>query len=424
MSFSPIIIIYLLSKYLNVEIIVYVQSGIELISGYNDIMYEEVELPNTYYYAFSVIIIFLTTLSFNFFTNKDKTILKKLMILIITIIPLYIAYKQGFVRSNPGYNSDFFNCTLIFLLIVNDFHYLKSNLLTKSFLLLVAFISVYYLYYVNVRTFEIKEKLSKENYYNGFKNYNINSDIIFKKNAPKFPNSIINKIKNSSIDSYPWNIRMLYENNLNYLPRPVLQAYSSYTPFLENINFEFYNSIKSPKYVVYEYNTLDNRYPLFDESKVNIVLKQNYEIDEVFDYNNKKLILLKKKIKTEKIKIEKTKEYAIYLNKPFVLDSNMYYEFDTYENLIGNFYSIIKHSPELSLCIKVKDQELKYYKTSKNLLKTGIFGNNFFEETKDFFDTNTFGESNKKVEFYEFITKNPAFFKEKVRVTEFKILKE
>ena len=266
--------------------------------------------------------------------------------------------------------------------------------------------------------------MSKQYYIDGFKNFNTNSDQIFKNNAPKFPAYIINKIKNQTIDSYPWNLRMLYENNLNYLPRPIIQSYTSYTPNLENLNFEFYSSKNAPEYVIYEYGALDNRYPLFDESKVNIILKENYQVDEVFDYENRKLILLKKKQDFKTIKFVQTKEYAILLNRPFIPEKDVYYQIEVYENIIGKSYSIIKHAPNLTLKIQTENAGKYEYKTSKKLLESGIFGNNFLAETNDFFDICTKGESKNKVKYYEIVAKDPIFFKEKIRVKEFKIIIE
>ncbi|OYU85520.1 MAG: hypothetical protein CFE24_01045 [Flavobacterium sp. BFFFF2] len=421
---TPLLFIYALSVYFKVSILAYMASGMELISGYNDIMYEEMELRNTYLYVVVISMVLCSLLIYNFFKTKEYPLPKRIIIVIITFIPFYIAYKQGFVRSNPDYNADFFASLLIFFVISTDLHFGKTQKYFNIPVVIATLLAVQFLYFRREKPFEYEFKMSKANYYNSFTNFNPNSDVVFKTNCPKFPPTIIEKVKNATIDSYPWNVRFLYENNLNYLPRPSIQAYSSYTPYLENLNFEFYNSKNAPEYVVYEYNTLDNRYPLFDESKVNVVLKENYQIDEVFDYEGKKLILLKKKADFRKIKFVKTNEYAVLMNAPFEPKDNVYYELDLYENMLGKAYSVLKHSPAINLNIMVEGDGKHEYKTSKKLLKTGIFGNNFFGETKDFYETGSFGQSNRKVVFYQFSPKDPSMFQDKIRVNEYKIIKE
>ncbi|HEX9981557.1 MAG TPA: hypothetical protein VGB50_13430 [Flavobacterium sp.] len=420
-SLLPLLLIYIFSFNLNVSIYNYIRTGFDLISGYNEIMYEDYPLPHTWLYVIAVALIVTSIIAVNFYKSKDNFI-KKAVIAVLLAVPFFVAFKQGFVRSNPDYNSDFFACTLIYFVTASDLHYQIKSKVLNVLLLMAALTSIHFLYIKREKPFEIADKFSKGNYIRGFQGFSPDSDHFFRAGGTKFPDEVLKKIGNQTVDAYPWNIRMLHENNLNYQPRPIIQAYSSYTRFLEDLNFELYNSEKAPAYVIYEYNTLDNRYPLFDESKVNVALKLNYEVDQLFDYNDKKLLLLKKKANFKKIRFEKTREYALMLNSPLIPKPGVYYEVELYNDLMGKLFSIIRHAPDLTLQIKVKDGQTLDFKTSNKLLQSGLYEDNFIEKTEDFADIVTSGHSHKKAGYYNFKPRNTSFFKEKIRITEYKII--
>lgn len=66
-------------------------------------------------------------------------------------------------------------------------------------------------------------------------------------------------------------------NDLNYMPRPVFQGYTAYTPALIKANTEFYSSIQAPAYVLFKYQTIDDRYPGLDDAGVLKQLLFNYK---------------------------------------------------------------------------------------------------------------------------------------------------
>lgn len=67
-------------------------------------------------------------------------------------------------------------------------------------------------------------------------------------------------------------------NNLNYHPRPVIQSYSAYTPYLQDLNLEFYKSDRRPEYILFVMQTIDHRFPALDDSKSLQYILNNYEM--------------------------------------------------------------------------------------------------------------------------------------------------
>ena len=89
--------------------------------------------------------------------------------------------------------------------------------------------------------YSVTEKTNKLKYFKQLNGFSKISGMYLFPNNNKLPDDILTIIGKSTIDTFPWNIHMLIENNLNYSPRPVLQSYSSYTKQLEELNFNFYN---------------------------------------------------------------------------------------------------------------------------------------------------------------------------------------
>lgn len=421
-SILPILLIIITSFYLKVSLFDYVKSGLQMIAGYNDVMFLANQIPNSIYYALLIAIILTLLILINVYSSENKKWFKILTILFLFGSSIFVIYKQAFVRADVGHIREFF--LFIPLLILCNFDLYKN--LKKGFLkiaLLIVLIIPFYFIFVNQNmNLEIKSKFSKEQYISRFNSFNDTSGLFIYTDNIKLPDSILEKVGSKTIDVYPWNIQLLLENKLNYLPRPVIQSYTAYTPYLENLNFNHYNSIKAPDYLIYDFASIDGRYPLFDESKVNLALLKNYELEEYFDYDKRKIALLKKKVDFKKIKFEKINEYAMLLNSPLVPKEDIYYEIGVYNNILGKFVSIFEHAPEIRLEIKTNTGNIAEYRTSKFLLESGFFYDKFISNTKDLNAVFNNEKELQKVDYYKIKPLNSTLFKEKLRITEFKII--
>jgi hypothetical protein len=79
-------------------------------------------------------------------------------------------------------------------------------------------------------------------------------------------------IGKSTVDAYPYELSYVMANGFNWNPRPVIQSYISYTPYLDNQNALFFQSGKAPDYLLWEApqgdiqaDSIDGRYVLNDE---------------------------------------------------------------------------------------------------------------------------------------------------------------
>jgi hypothetical protein len=80
-----------------------------------------------------------------------------------------------------------------------------------------------------------------------------------------------------TVDVFGYRQGIALLNELNYVPRPVFQGYSAYTPSLIALNTEHYQSINRPEFVISKLETIDHRFPTLDDSKVLLELLYRYQ---------------------------------------------------------------------------------------------------------------------------------------------------
>ncbi len=81
----------------------------------------------------------------------------------------------------------------------------------------------------------------------------------------RLPSVILDTIGDEKVTIFPFEISYVAANKLNYVPFPVFQSYSAYTPYLDRLNAMFVeNEDKAPKYILMEWSSLDQRHPLMD----------------------------------------------------------------------------------------------------------------------------------------------------------------
>ncbi len=417
----PIIVILVSCKFLNVDLVNYVKTALEIIAGYNDVMYIEHKFSRRLLALF-VLFSTLFILGHRVFTEKNN-IIKNGAILVIYSIPIFVLYKTGFVR---GMETDFFIYSVLLLLSIKEFH-VENYKKYSSIIIAICVLSSFGIVYIDRGTkmpFETTNKVDKY-YLEGIKHFTPISGLHIIPSPNLFPTTVTQKIGGNTVDIYPWSSQILFENKLKFLPRPIFQSYTAYTKVLEEMNFNHYNSIaKSPEFVIYEFLAIDQRYPLFDEPKVNLCLLKNYTPVELFDFQERKFILLQKRKDFNPLKLVKIKEYAMMAESLLAPKKDVFYEIGIYNSILGNVVSAFYHAPELSL--EINTNTSAEYKTGKKLLESGLFLEQKINSTEDFYAL-FFADSLvklKKINFYNFKPKTAALFKDKIRIIEYKITQE
>ena len=109
-------------------------------------------------------------------------------------------------------------------------------------------------------------------------------------------------------------------------------------------------------------------------------------------------------------------------NSPLIPKKDIFYEIGIYNSILGKVTSVFQHAPEIKLEITTEDNILSEFKTSKSLLESGIFYDKFIGDTELF--NSIFEKPNEisNIKHYNFRPRNPSQFKDKIRITEYKII--
>lgn len=427
----PVALSFVLAQVLNVALQGYLTAALNMVSGYNEIMYLEDPLtPQMTWVAVFFMLLLVGTLVYTLLWKKGifsrrEELYKGLVIVFLCAAGLFVIYKQGFVRADPGHMLEFFKCSTLMILCICIFQGGER----KKWGLPVVLLLFVPIGYAGIKLGQgdfigWQHKTDKSTYFKDMAAFTPESAYQIHPNNNQMPASVKSRIGNSTVDMYPWNAYMLLENKLNYRPRPVMQSYVAYTKYLEDQNFDYYNSDKAPEFVIYAYEPedIDQRYCFFDEPKMQLALLKNYTQVEAFEMNGSRFLVLQKKKDASPVKLELVKEYALLLGSPIVPKDGIYYEVEMYKDLGTKIEGILKYSPLVRLEVRNMENGKRDYKTSVPLLQSGFFGKVHVENTYDFeaLLKNDTISKNKQVKFY-MIKPSGEDFKDKMRVREYKI---
>jgi hypothetical protein len=83
-------------------------------------------------------------------------------------------------------------------------------------------------------------------------------------------------VANRTMDVIGYRQGIALLNGLNYVPRPIFQGYSAYTPSLIGMNTRHYQSVRRPEFVISKLETIDDRFPTSEDSGVLVELLYHY----------------------------------------------------------------------------------------------------------------------------------------------------
>lgn len=150
-------------------------------------------------------------------------------------------------------------------------------------------------------------------------------------------------------------------NNLNYRPRPVIQGYSVYTPYLQDLNLSFYRSEKRPQFLLFNMETIDNRFPALDDATLLPCILYNYKpVAKEGDF----IVLRASPNITEYAKQtlihEQTVTFGESLNLPVCSNDLLIMQVEVKPTLIGRVIKFLFQAPVLTLNTKANGKTVSY----------------------------------------------------------------
>ncbi len=297
---GAVIVLFLCSgSFLQVDIPKYLIGGFEEVKGYTNGFSTEVDLlkPNRtivlqHYFSFFIALALAAIATQAFFYKQQSRV--NILLLVVTGIFFYASYKHMSIRGNPHTLFVAFNAILMVLVYFFDgklqrkLGYVTVSLLIAAFSLpnLLGMIKNRHLFVL----FPVDQVFSY--FSSNLKPYSAIGSEDMK--SALLPEKIREIVGQAEMDVFPTDVAALFYSGMNYSPRPTIQSYNSYTPYLDNENYKFYLSEKAPEYVLIN---KDNNYEVitggldYHEGLTKIALLRRYNV--VYYDCEKHLILMR-----------------------------------------------------------------------------------------------------------------------------------
>jgi hypothetical protein len=400
--FLSIIFLYILciglsAILLHVDLKGYITTGLYLINGYNDSMFTNID---SVYFTFiikalSIILIIAMWIIYRIFVSfRKKEFIKnsdEIVVYGVLALAMYIFFKLGFVRGEGHFHVFFKGAILL-----SPFLYLYSRRgiqrkIARVCSWLVLIISFWamknvpgsYRPYSRIKNLSfLPIKLEEiKNYVRGIVDYN--KALAASDNLDREDNELKKIIGNATIDIIPFEISRIYFYGLHYNPRPVIQSYAAYNEYLDNLNYQKYMSAGAPDYILFSLNSIDGRFPFFDESKTKLALLDRYRIvgefkgDLILKKKTTKSIVLSKEVEVinltfgQDISVRKTNDLQY---SRFIID------YSNWGKLRRFFYK----PPELKITFTLENGETRTFRAIKPILAEGVLVNKYIDAWQEF----------------------------------------
>jgi hypothetical protein len=306
----------------------------------------------------------------------------------------FLLFKNGFVRDDTHYVDVIKVQFFIFLVL---YYFDKSNLKTMWLVaFFTSFLSIFIGdYYYNTKKMEGKYIFATEYIAQIFSNTD------YCKQAEKciYANDAIDSCwikdidKSKTVDIIPVDISEIYYHHLLYNPRPVIQSYSAYTPYLDSINGAKYFSATAPQQVFLRLYDIDQRHPFWIDNAAKLALSTQYniqKIDSIYDTitHSKQLFIpnylyFKKTNSAVNLSIKNIKHLSLKWKEDVKIDTSTYQHQYLYANiqysLWGQMMKTLYKPQLIYITIKYADNTVSRFRTFPSQLKIGILVNEKIE---------------------------------------------
>lgn len=434
-ALATVAALIVLSVVLNINIKLYVINSLGMIAGYNDAMVLLVSMGlKRFQFAVLTLVAYAVITFYYLYKNRFKPEL--ILRCFLTAIYIFIIFKYSFVRADLTKTSHSF---FVFVVVAIGLQYLFEEAGYKNRLREIACFNFFLAgaIYLSFNPFmgkaEIKQALSAS-FFNdlaGKANEKFHISAQIANGGRLMPQHILSKIGNQSVDLMPYNLSLLFINQLNYSPRPTLQSYAAFTPFLDSVNSQKYISA-GPEFVLFNCSGIDNREPFWDEAATKRTMMQYYQMVDSFSINEgyengynsgetdiEKYLLLEKRKNPRQAFVSNQVNGELYLNEPLYVDTNaipQYLYADIKYTLAGRIKSVLFQPSLINVVFCYVTGEQDTFRAVRSILQTGVLINKEVTNTDNaeiFFKTD--GIANGKVSWIKFEPSDKFSFQRKAK---------
>jgi len=312
---------------------------------------------------------------------------------LLFLISIFLSWKHGMAREDIYHARNFFIYAVMLMTLFLLFN--KKNI-AINFIVIGIGLSAFYLNIGSLPTFSpmhieffginnfieitAKYKSITEKARNDT-DKNLESNIL--------PRQVVDNIGESAVDIYPWDYSIIPANRLNWNPRPVIQSYASYTPWLDRQNAKHFNSETAPEYIIWDLNKLttdinggsaesiDYRYLLNDEPNTLISMICNFEMF----FKNESFLVLKKRNLPVQVESNTSEpfvsEWDNWIDLPEETGELLRANVKIKNNILGTLKSFFYKDEIFYIYLKMANDEILKYRIVPKNARDGIWLNPF-----------------------------------------------
>jgi hypothetical protein len=314
------------------------------------------------------------SLSIYFFSRVEKPAWREYFLVATGLGISFVLLKYSFVRADSGHFTAYIKLMSYVCILIYSFA--KSKVFKQIYL---GFLPLLFVLYAAV--YAPLVGFTPLGIWHGIKyrpfilSYYLRGTREVAKERPKLPTSFLAKIKNQSVDVFPFEISWIYTNELNYAPRPTLQTYVAADRYLDSLNEVYLASKNAPQYVIYGLEKSKLKYPWSEESLSQKALFEHYRIVD----SNDSLLLFKRHTNARKLRLVFTRQSKHRIGEEITLgalQSGYLREttFETSYSSLGNLANLLFQPPQLVADLKSGNKH-EQVRIAPNLLKKGFWSN-------------------------------------------------
>jgi hypothetical protein len=190
-------------------------------------------------------------------------------------------------------------------------------------------------------------------------------------------------VRDRPIDIIAHQQALVLINGLNWRPRPAFQSYYTYTPHLSALNAQFFRAPGGPDFVIFRFETIDQRLPTLDDGAVLFELCRHYRpvlIEKGY------LLLQRIPAPVPPSDIESAVcEREITLNEMvFLAEDPTKVSFEMRLTKRGRLLNLVHKLPPLHLNFLMEEGCVRSYRFVPGMAATGVLVNPLLETNHDF----------------------------------------
>lgn len=358
----------------------YFLSVLPIISGYAEAMSIAGDVWEVFFYLAGASLLLIVI-----FFEINAKISKKIILLLIFAMILFVSFKGGFVRHD-AHAVLAGSIILLAALLVNSF----GRTCRASFALFIAaFVWVYVdSNHVNTNSHQFLDNITAT-YTNAF--MGLSSRISGKgKLVQDFDHAIASLRAKSdfpaldgTVDIYSYDQSYLIASGNKWDPRPIFQSYSAYTPTLVEENKAHLLGPDKPDNLIFRIQPIDNRVPSIEDGASWPVILANYEPSKL---DNGFLFLKKRALGVNIHEFIVSKEKRVLgdvVDLPHVA-GEIFVKIDIRLSLLGKIFNALFKPSELVITVNMVNGAVLHYRIIPGMARTGFLLSPFIETTDEF----------------------------------------